>query len=106
MKSTRVLAAYSIWGAKATFTAPADPCAGAAADRLVQHLGEPAAALALKALVKLRGDREAEHAVAEEGEALVGRALVLDPGGVRERLFAQVTRKGVDQLAEAQRGFA
>ena len=50
----------------------------------------------------MRADREAEHAVAEEREALVGVRAALAPGGVREDLAQQILGQLVEQLTESR----
>ena len=74
--------------------------AGPPADRLAVHLRQPADVGARVAAEEVLGERQAEHAVAEEGEPAVGVGAVLDPGGVGERLAAQGQRQRVEQLAE------
>jgi hypothetical protein len=49
------------------------------------------------------GDRELEHAVAEELEPLVGLGAVLRPGGVGEDLLEPVVRQLSDESAELVR---
>jgi hypothetical protein len=63
-------------------------------------LRQPALREVRVALEERTRDRELEHAVAEELEALVrGRALAR-PGGMRVDLLGSVTRKLLDQLPE------
>src|SRR4051812_15836227 len=66
-------------------------------------LREPpgAVALGLEPRVEVRGDRQAEDAVAEEGEARVRVAAAVRPRRVREDLLAQVFGKLVEQLSQA-----
>jgi hypothetical protein len=50
--------------------------------------------------VERMGDRQLEHAVAEELEPLVRRGALARPGGVREDGLRQLRRELVDQLRE------
>jgi hypothetical protein len=52
----------------------------------------------------VRGDRQAEDAVAEERQAGVRVAAAVRPRGVREDLLAQVLGELVQQLSEAFQG--
>jgi hypothetical protein len=54
--------------------------------------GELALGAVIEPRIEVRGDRHAEHAVAQELEPLVGARAVDDPGGVRESPFPQVGR--------------
>jgi hypothetical protein len=65
----------------------------AATDGLGADLGEPACGGALEAWKDRPRDGDAEDAVAEEGEPLVGLRAVLDPGGMRERLLGEALRE-------------
>ena len=73
-------------------------------DRLRADLRQPAGAevLGLQARIEVRGDRQREHAVAEEREARVGVAAARGPRGVREDLPVEILR----QLRRAVRGGA
>jgi hypothetical protein len=58
------------------------------------------------AVVQRMCDRELEDAVAEELEALVRRAALARPRGVREDGLRQLRRERVDQLCEVRiRGY-
>jgi predicted transcriptional regulator len=62
----------------------------ATADRLAVHLREPPDVGARVATEEVLAEREAEDAVAKEGEATVGVGAMIDPGGVSQRLAAQI----------------
>ena len=60
-------------------------------------LGEPALGEVGEAVVQSLRDRELEHAVAEELEALVRRRAVRRPGGVREDGLEPLDRQRLQQ---------
>ena len=63
--------------------------------------------LVREALVEVLGDREAEDAVAEKLEALVGVRPATRPGSVREGVVKALGRKRLDQVEQrAPRGLA
>ena len=74
--------------------------------RLRADLRQPpgAVALGLQARVEVRGDREAQHRVAQEGQARVGVRAPVRPGGMGEDLLAQVVWKLSEQCAETVQG--
>ena len=59
-----------------------------------------------KRRVERAGDREPEHAVTEEGEALEGVDPALGPGGVGQRLTAERRRQLLDQRGKGGDGLA
>jgi hypothetical protein len=52
----------------------------------------------------VRGDREAQDAVPQEREPLVGDGPVVDPRGVRERLALEVFRELIEEGLKGVRG--
>jgi hypothetical protein len=48
--------------------------------------------------IQVRGDRQAEHRVAQEGEPLVRVAALLDPRGMRDRLAGKILRQSFQQV--------
>jgi hypothetical protein len=57
-------------------------------------------ALGLQARIQVRRHRQPQHAVAEEGQARIGVAAPLAPGGVGEDLAHELLRQLSQQLAE------
>ena len=78
-----------------------DRAAGRPRDRLGADLRQPPGAevLGLQARVEVRGDRQREHAVAEERQPRVGVAAARRPRRVREDLPVEVLRQLVEQFA-------
>ena len=80
--------------------------ARAARDRLRADLRQPAGAVrvGLQARVQMRRDRERQHGVPQERQALVGIRPPLRPGRVRDRLPGEIVRQPLEQVVElAQR---
>ena len=77
--------------------------ARAARDGLAVDLGEVADVRARVTDEEVLGDRKAEDAVAQEGEAPVGVGAVVDPGGMRERGLARLLGQLVDQRSQGSR---
>src|SRR5215218_722291 len=76
--------------------------AGAPRDRLPMHLRQPPDVGVRESAEQVLGHREAEDAVAEEGEPPVRVGAMLDPRGVGERLAAQRQRQAVEELTQAR----
>jgi hypothetical protein len=55
--------------------------------------------LGLQAGIQVRGDRQREHAVAEERQPGVGVAAARGPGRVREDLPVEILRQLLEQFA-------
>ena len=74
--------------------------------RLGADLRQPpgAVALGLEARVEVRGDRQAQDRVAQEGQAGIGVRAPFGPGGMGEDLLAQVVWKLSEQCAETVQG--
>jgi hypothetical protein len=49
----------------------------------------------------VRGDGQAQDAVPQEREPLIGLAAVVDPRRVRERLADEIVRKLIEECLEA-----
>ena len=79
-----------------------DRAARDAGDALRADLRQPAGAeaLGLQARVEMRGEREAQHGVAEERQARVGVPAALGPRGMREDLPVQVLRQLLEECGE------
>ena len=74
--------------------------ARAARDDVGALLREPALVGSGRAAVELLGDREPEHAVAEELQPLVRLNALVDPGRVSERASPQLLGKPLDERCE------
>ena len=79
-----------------------DVAAGRPGDRLRADLRQPAGAVALglQQRVDVRGDREAQHAVAQERQARVGVRPPRGPRGVGEDLAGQVRGNLVEECVQ------
>jgi hypothetical protein len=77
---------------------PADHGATLPRDDVRPELGKPPFLGVRKALVQLLRNGEAEDAVPEKLEPLVGIRPVRRPRGMRERIAEALRRQGVDQL--------
>ena len=83
---------------------PAHLGAGGAADHLIEDLGQGTGVQIGQASIEVIGDRETEHAVAEQGQTFVGSGPVGGPGGMGQGRPPEFIRQAADQAGEVSAG--